>query len=438
MSGRGRQPLGRARGDDRVPSWLGVVACAAGAALSLLGPEAAAAGSDAGAGGSAVSSTWLPPGAASSPVPSAAIFPPQSFALRFDHRRHVKGLHLGCVSCHAAAKTSDSAAERVLPKAVDACDGCHGTDHRDLGAVKAGAAPLGACASCHEMKAGEVARVVAPPANLRFSHKKHFARNIGCGQCHGAVGELGLAGREQLPRMPGCLTCHELTGPAQGGAKGDCPTCHLVRSDGKLVQSFAAGTLVPSRWLRGAEHGPDWTERHRYVAADDSAFCGSCHKAQECTDCHDGRVRPRSIHPNDFLSMHPIAARQDSPRCTSCHQEQTFCADCHRRTGVARDVASGNRPAGRRFHPPPAEWTTAPRGPNHHAWEAMRNLNACVSCHTERDCATCHATKGVSGGQGVSPHPAGFAAVCGGALRKNPRPCLVCHVSGDRFLGTCR
>jgi hypothetical protein len=61
-----------------------------------------------------------------------------------------------------------------------------------------------------------------------------------------------------------------------------------------------------------------------------------------------------------------------------------------------------------------------------------------VACHTERDCATCHATKGVSGGQGVNPHPVGFANGCTSAFQRNPRPCFVCHQSSDAILRTCK
>ena len=39
--------------------------------------------------------------------------------------------------------------------------------------------------------------------------------------------------------------------------------------------------------------------------------------------------------------------------------------------------------------------------------------------------------QGVGGGMGVNPHPVGFENRCGSALRKNPRPCLVCHATGD-------
>jgi hypothetical protein len=379
-------------------------------------------------------------------VPSDEIFPPQSITLRFNHKKHVKELSLSCKVCHPGAYTSVDASDRLLPKPAETCDNCHDVDHSNLSRVKAGPAdgkdPSGQCGFCHVGAAtgegGRVAPVVLPSANLRFPHAKHLARNIQCGQCHGSIQELELATRDQLPRMAGCFRCHEKTGASQGDAKGTCTTCHLSQPDGRVKTAFGTGPLVPPRWLHGAAHDADWIERHKTVAADDSQFCATCHTSTECTDCHDGKVRPRKVHPNDWLSMHPQAARTDNPRCSSCHAEQTFCADCHRRVGVARDSPSGNRPAGRRFHPPPAEWTTAPRGPHHHAWEAMRNLNACVSCHSERDCATCHATKGVAGGQGVNPHPAGFMDKCGLALRRNPRPCYVCHQASDPVLRTCR
>ncbi len=442
-----------------LPAWLTVAACVLAAVLAVLagarrdaaaqGPAATdppapqwGSGRTPMPGDAEVPLAWMPPGTGASPVPSDEIFPPQTIALRFNHKRHVKSVGMTCKACHTAAYTSAEASDRLLPRPADTCDNCHDVDHSDPAHVHGGKEPSGQCAFCHvgaaAGEAGLVAPVVLPPPNLRFPHGKHLARNIQCGQCHGQVGELELATRDQLPRMAGCLACHAMSGPAAGDAKGACVTCHLSQPDGRLQTALAGGSLVPPAWLHGAGHDADWIERHKTVAADDSAFCGTCHAASECTDCHDGKVRPRKVHPNDWLSMHPQAARTDNPRCVSCHAEQTFCADCHRRTGVARDGPSGSRLAGRRFHPPPAEWTLAPRGPNHHAWDAMRNLNACVSCHSERDCVTCHATKGISGGQGVDPHPAGFLDKCGLALRRNPRPCYVCHQSQDPALRTCR
>jgi hypothetical protein len=449
-----------------VPLAVAFAACFVAVLLGLFGPEAAADSPatqvDAGTAvdgaareltsyttarsempdGAEVPEAFLPPGSRVSPEPSEKIFPPQSITIRFNHKKHVKELKQSCKVCHAAAFTSDSVDDRLIPKPAETCDACHDVDHSDRNHVKAGKDPDGQCAFCHtSFGTGPTPQplpMVLPRANMHFTHVKHLARNIQCAQCHGQIEELELATRSALPRMAGCFTCHNMSGAAQGEAKGTCTTCHLTLPDGRLQTAFTTGMLEPPRWLHQAGHTPDWLERHKMIAADDSAFCGSCHTASYCTDCHDGKVRPRNVHPNDFLSMHPQAARQDNPRCVSCHQLQTFCADCHRRTGVARDVASDARASGRRFHPPPSEWTNAPRGPNHHAWEAARNLNACVSCHTERDCATCHATKGINGGMGVNPHPSGFSSKCGLALRRNPRPCLVCHQQGDRSLRMCQ
>lgn len=384
---------------------------------------------------------WMPPGSDLSPTPSDEIFPPQTITIRFNHQRHVVELGQSCTSCHAGVTTSERGSDRLLPEPAATCDRCHDVDHRDLGKVTAGEAENGQCGYCHlgaGAAEGKIARTVMPAPNLHFSHAKHLARNIGCGHCHGRVDQLELATRDQLPRMAGCLACHAKPTAARGEAHAECTTCHLREPSGELRTEFATGQLLPPAWLKQSGHGPDWLERHRSVAANDSRYCASCHQESECVECHDGRVRPRKVHPNDWLSMHPTAARLDNPRCTSCHQQQSFCADCHRRVGVARDGPLGARPAGARFHPPPSEWTTAPRGPNHHAWEAQRNLHACVSCHAERDCATCHATRGVGGGQGVNPHPSGFVGRCGRAYAQNPRPCLVCHQPGDRSLSRCR
>jgi len=384
---------------------------------------------------------WMPPGTQASPVPSDEIFPPQTISIRFNHQLHMVRMKMSCTSCHPGAKTSERGSDRILPRPSE-CDNCHGTDHSDLLAVKPGEDETGACGFCHlgqdAGQGGRVAKLILPSPNLRFSHRAHYRRNISCGHCHGNVEKLELATRQQLPRMAGCFTCHASPKSSRGKAKGACITCHLTQPGGKMKVSFSTGKLLPPMWLHGAAHTPDFLARHKIVAGANSAMCGSCHQDRFCTDCHDGRVRPRDVHPGDYISMHAIEAQQASSSCTSCHQLQSFCADCHRRVGVARDAPSARRLAGRRFHPPPSVFTTAPRGPRHHAWEAQRNLNACVSCHVERDCVTCHATKGVRGGAGVNPHPIGFSSRCGAAYGRNPRPCLVCHAPTDPVLTSCR
>jgi hypothetical protein len=384
----------------------------------------------------------LPPGAfADDQGPSAVIFPPQKITLRFNHKLHVGTQGLKCETCHKNATTSESVADSLLPKATT-CDTCHGSDHESVEAVEAGDDATGKCGFCHvgwkDGDGNRVAKVVVPTPNMIFNHKKHAARNIGCRQCHGEVQELELATRDQMPRMRGCFGCHQQPDSARGDAQSACTTCHLkggASEGGKLKTSFATGVMSPPRWLHNAQHSPDFIQRHKLVAAADSQFCANCHKEDFCVACHDGRVRPRNIHPNDYLSMHAVEGRLAMQRCTSCHREQSFCLGCHQRVGVSMSGPRDVREPGR-FHPPKTEWSDAPRRPGHHAFEAMRNLNACVSCHIERDCVICHGGSGVGGG--FNPHSGGFVSGCASQMRRNPRPCYVCHEPGSASLARCQ
>jgi hypothetical protein len=390
-----------------------------------------------------VTRALLPPGAFElDPGPSDVIFPIQQVTVRFNHAKHVsKEVGATCKTCHSGAYRSTSVSDGLVPSG-EVCDACHSTDHTDVSHVKPGDDASGQCAYCHlGYKSGDrnsVARLELPRANLSFNHKAHVDRNIGCAQCHGAVERLELATRDQLPRMRGCFGCHQMPDSAsRGEAKSACDTCHLRGgSSGTSIKTmFASGTLLPPRWLHNAEHTPDFIERHKWVAADDSRFCANCHKENFCTDCHDGRVRPRSIHPNDYLNMHPIEARMGTERCTSCHQSQSFCLDCHMRVGVA-ESSPPNAKESARFHPPKSIWSDPPRQRMHHSFEAERNLNQCVSCHTERDCIVCHGAHGVGGG--FDPHGAGFLGGCATQFRRNPRPCFACHEPTDGVLAQCR
>jgi hypothetical protein len=384
---------------------------------------------------------WLPPGSSAQDIgPSEVIFPTQQIPLRFNHAKHVsKEVGATCKTCHAKANTSEHVGDSLIPSGV-VCDACHSTDHDDLTKVKAGDDEMGKCGFCHlGYKPGDgnaVAELALPRANMVFNHKVHAQRNIGCPQCHGAVDKLELATRDQLPRMAGCFNCHNAPDAAsRGEAKSECVVCHIKGTTGTAMKTmFASGSLEPPPWLHNAGHGPDFIERHKMVAADDSQFCANCHKEDFCTDCHDGRVRPRSIHPNDYLNMHPIEARMEPQKCTSCHREQSFCLDCHMRVGVSESSPPGSRESGR-FHPPKSVWSDPPMKPGHHGFEAERNLNACVSCHVERDCIACHGALGVGGG--FDPHKTGFVAGCRTQFHRNPRPCFACHEPTDSKLSQC-
>ncbi len=394
-------------------------------------------------GDQSVPRALLPPGAEEADMgPSDVVFPQQQIPIRFNHAKHMtKEVGAGCKTCHGGAYKSKSVSDRLTPSG-EQCDACHNSDHGDLAHVKAGDEAMGQCSYCHigykAGKANKVAVLSIPRANLVFDHKAHADRNIGCPQCHGSIDKIELATRDQLPRMRGCFDCHQQADSAsRGDAKSACDTCHPGgRDTGTMIKTmFAAGTLLPPRWLHNSEHTPDFIERHKTAAADDSQFCANCHKEDFCTDCHDGRVRPRSVHPNDYLNMHAIEARMETQKCQSCHREQSFCLDCHMRVGVS-ESSPVNAKDSSRFHPPKSIWSDPPRKPGHHSFEAERNLNACVSCHTERDCVACHGASGV--GASFDPHKGGLKGGCATQLRRNPRPCYVCHQPGDPSLQECQ
>jgi hypothetical protein len=271
--------------------------------------------------------------------------------------------------------------------------------------------------------------------------------------------DVELATREQLPRMSLCLKCHI------GGTKhapSRCATCHMVTPSGTMQVAFVdtEAKLAPSGAIRGDAHGPDFRRNHASVARNDEQYCLNCHRKDECLTCHNGVVKPMDIHANDYVSIHSTDARRDAPKCRGCHRYQTFCLGCHQRSGVALDVPGGMplRPNASplRFHPD--GWVNDlavgyNRDPSHHAWQAQRNIRACVSCHREQTCLRCHASAKlgpdgvtrpfVDGNPevksqyiGADPHPPFWGGKCRALKARNERVCLKCHVVGDPSL-TC-
>jgi hypothetical protein len=375
--------------------------------------------------------------------PSEVIFPAQRLPLHFSHKKHL-AKKIACDFCHDKAPRSRSAADNLIP-AEEVCETCHHIDRQHPEQVSGSAT---ACSFCHVgLQPGKpVERVVVPPPNLRFDHQIHVERGVGCARCHGDLSRVEVATRAQLPGMPLCLSCHtsgrgRLSGPSR------CATCHLTQPDGTLVQSFASGTLRPSGILRGDAHTLDFRTHHAQVAQNDERYCQNCHRQDFCLGCHNGVTKPFDFHGNDYVSRHPIDARRNDPDCNACHRRQSFCLGCHERLGVVdfRTGAGGAfKPIGsRQFHPNGWADPVAAGNPNHHAWQAQRNLRQCVACHRQETCLECHADNGSAAGAAgkmwVDPHPPGWRGSerCQALADRNVRMCLRCHPAGDTKL-SCR
>ena len=383
-------------------------------------------------------------------TPSPVIFPDQQIPLRFMHDKHL-ALDLPCTVCHTNIEESTRASDVNIPK-EEACTLCHQLEQPD------GPAPA-RCDTCHlgydapvfpegvapseSMKVtNPPPRVVIPSPNIKFNHKVHIAREIGCLTCHEAMARLQIATRDNaLPVMGKCLECHD-----NKAAPGTCDTCHLTGKDGTIVRTYPSGSLKPHGYYRSDDHyAGTFVKSHEAVAAADERYCESCHTKRDCEACHDGFVRPIRIHPANWALIHPTTARKNSLECSSCHREQSFCLDCHQRSRVS-DRAPNDNP-GVRVHPD--GWVSNAAagerpGPQHHKWQAQRNIRTCVSCHQESTCLACHSARSVPGFgatarlSGVNPHGSGFRARCKTMLRANPSVCEKCHEPSDVRLAPCR
>jgi len=404
-------------------------------------------------------------------APSPLIYPAETIPLAFDHAQHAR-LGATCESCHQTAQTSTSAADNLIPREA-ACRACHKIDRTQPTKTVPKGQGAARCDACHvgwtgivepsaklaAMPPAEPPRVVLARPNLKFNHKLHAMRGIGCALCHmNADTQQAPVTRADLPMMASCLGCHD---GKQATAR--CSACHLTEPDGRLktklvspatMAAGATGPLAPMGSLRGGidAHTATFKREHKQAGREES-YCLTCHKRNECIDCHGGVVRPPEIHPSDYASLHAIDARRNTPDCSACHRTQSFCVGCHQRTGVAPDHEGGlpgrrpNNPFGtgtgvKTFHPPgwardatgaPIE---TPRSTSH-SLAARRNIRTCVSCHREDSCLACHSADPTRGPT-FSPHGPGFGATarCRLLAARNQRACLKCHAVGAMEL-TC-
>lgn len=416
--------------------------------------------------------------------PDVVIFPTQQIPIFFNHDYHVRkpnkaktvdGEGLACEFCHEKISGSKESSDRDIP-GHGACDSCHA---EWIGDEKQ-PAPQAGCAKCHKdlenAPAGaKAAPLVIPAPHIRFAHKSHLDAGVKCVNCHENVPKKTVATRDDYPTMDRCIACHE-----KSGASTECRTCHETLPSGRLALEYPEGTLKPNRYHSFMIHDADFLRDHAVPAQRDKALCAKCHGEDYCLRCHDGSARDVRYHPGDWISMHGIRAKTDDYRCQSCHRLQTFCLDCHVRTGVATVGISmdaygpgpdRNNPAADRTrrtvrstgmganlipvgpHPMAENGWLTPSSRNFHGFFAQRNIQSCASCHQEQLCITCHSAPVANGAQppaargrtatfnnlpvsvpsfGGNPHGPNPQRLRGSTARNhNARMCLKCHSPAD-------
>jgi hypothetical protein len=392
----------------RLVMFVVLAAVAAGAAIAMLGGAAVL------AGGGGRGDDWSP-----------VVYPAQRLPLIFSHAAHL-ARGAACATCHAAATTSRSAVDNLIPTEAE-CRPCHPIDRADPERVVAGAPPA-RCRACHPgwSPGVPVERVYLTPPPLKFSHAAHAGAP--CASCHGDLTQVALATTRHLPTMASCLGCHR-----EGARERRCADCHLAKLGGLIETRLPHGTLVPRATGLGDAHGPGFGNDHRQEASQQGATCTACHDRSECVACHQGVTKPLEFHRGNYLATHAIEAQRGTPDCSACHRAQSFCVGCHERSGLGMRVNTDFDPAdpARAFHP--AGWASGTGGENRHAREARRSLSSCASCHREEDCLRCHSADASS--LRVSPHGKGWrgSARCRALDRGNRRMCLRCHVTQDEL-----
>jgi predicted CXXCH cytochrome family protein len=315
----------------------------------------------------------------------------------FPHEVHER-LFPVCEGCHAGMRTGDSA--EAYPDAT-ACERCH--DGTRVVRV-------------------DWERPAAQPTNLRFSHTAHLEQTslagepADCSKCHARAGGAGRM--DVAPAEPDrCIQCHAHRAPAHLDAAVECSRCHIALTDADAIPlERVAG--FPSPLSHGATdflstHGPD--------ASGEGASCSVCHARESCERCHpnaaglapiaalaqDPRIAALesgrapeyplpATHDSNWTLTHGEPARAGIDGCANCHT-QPGCTACHTMgdadtrnvIGALADGVTQTAPGVNS-----ANFTTrmhaADIASTHGSAAASGSLE-CAQCHTQRECATCHA-----------------------------------------------
>jgi hypothetical protein len=169
------------------------------------------------------------------------------------------------------------------------------------------------------------------------------------------------------------------------------------------------------------------------------ATCFGCHRhrdqwaLRDCDGCHRDLTADETlpsdhmVHAGDWIREHGARVASEGDLCASCHTQRQ-CASCH---GAATVPALPARIA---FDDVRLSGLHRAGFVARHALEARADPGLCTTCHAESTCIDCHTRSNVAPGVASrSPHPAGWVAVGRGGgdhgqqARIDPMSCAGCH-----------
>jgi hypothetical protein len=294
------------------------------------------------------------------------------------------------------------------------------------------ALPLAACAGVLGLTRGG--------ASHPFEHRAHVDKGVHCLACHAGVATAGDRGPLHLPTSDECRKCHAKPHDAR-----ECGDCH--------GESYVRGGAELAREHLRFEHRSHMADVHGdcvrcHVGVGDArpttlrptmATCFGCHahedqwQTRDCDACHvelhEERTLPAShlVHDGDWVREHGVRAASARDLCASCHTERQ-CASCH---GVG---TTPGLPARLAFDDARLDGLHRAGFKSRHADEARADPGLCTTCHSESSCIACHAASGVAPSGGArSPHPPGWLTTSRGGgdhgvqARIDPPSCAGCH-----------
>ncbi len=271
-----------------------------------------------------------------------------------------------------------------------------------------------------------------------FEHRAHILKGINCVECHVGVDAAGEGGSLHFPTDATCRGCHQ-----KPHDERSCQGCHgepYVRQAVELARSQLRFTH--SRHMLAAKGDcvhchVGVTETRPDAVLPKMATCFGCHQHRDewtlrnCDGCHVDLTAENTppddhvVHDGDWIREHGTRAAGAPDLCATCHSERE-CASCH---GVG---TVPGLPARLAFDDVRLPGLHRAGFAARHAEEARADPGLCTTCHTESSCIDCHTRENVAPGTTTrSPHPPGWLTTSGGdhgsQARMDPASCAGCH-----------
>jgi len=244
------------------------------------------------------------------------------------------------------------------------------------------------CNECHKSNPKIHYFTLKDKNGIKFKHESH--QFLSCNTCH-------IVKKETIsnPNMKTCTSCHD---SKENTSKPDCASCHTYNKI--FVTHYKDKIYKPISHQK-------FNYKTKHIVKNEN-YCLQCHKKSYCLDCHSSSSKFNSsnkFHPIDYLAIHKYEKNLNS--CKSCHQKENDCKSCHQKAGIdTTDLVKQNR----KYRVHKENWD--------HGKAAYKNINNCVSCHTENDCKSCHQTE-------INPHKK-VKNICKRSV-KQKRSCEKCH-----------